>query len=235
MERKVGEVFEKDGKKYVTVLQTPENKGTCKGCVFKGECEYKETPSCMADCRQDGNDIIFIEVYDYVPKDDAPVTKRNTERKINEPFYIHGTRYKAVPQTPENKGTCKGCVFEGECEYDDNIVCTAEEDGNDIIYIEAPEYMDDKPIGADLYRRLDYLGIIPNDTRDHNVGASDYAQHIIQPWSIWLDYPDLTSWDHDIIKRVLRTKSTDSRIMDYKKIIHICEERIRQLKKEKQL
>lgn len=119
-----------------------------------------------------------------------------------------------------------------------------------------------------LYNRLVYLGIIdPSKTREHNVGESNYSQHLIQPWTIWLDYPNLTSWDDDILKRVLRTKNRmpqsllsrissklkdvfdcrpseeievlqesikedtiDARIEDYTKIIHICQERIRQLK-----
>lgn len=154
------------------------------------------------------------------------------ERKVNEPFFIHGTRYKAVLQTPEKKGTCTGCVFDGECK-DEGMACTAEsrEDGNDVIYVEAPEYMDDKPIGADLYRRLCQLGIIPNEVRSGNVGASDYSKHIIQPWAIWQEY-GLNPWDADIVKRVLRHKTTDTRRMDYEKIIHICEERIRQIDEE---
>ena len=66
------------------------------------------------------------------------------------------------------------------------------------------------------------------DIRSYNVGASDYAQHKIQPWDIYLDY-NLNPWDADIVKRVLRTKKTDTRIMDYEKIIHTCKERIRQI------
>ncbi len=65
--------------------------------------------------------------------------------------------------------------------------------------------------------------------RDHNVGTSDYSLHKIQPWDIWLEY-DLNPWDADIIKRILRTKEGDSRALDYEKVIHICQERIRQLK-----
>lgn len=89
-------------------------------------------------------------------------------------------------------------------------------------------------LNEELVIRLRYLGIISDnelnkDTRNENVGNSDYSKHLIQPWSIWLDYPHLNSWDHDIIKRVLRTKIGDSRKMDYEKIIHICQERIRQL------
>ena len=92
-------------------------------------------------------------------------------------------------------------------------------------------------IDYNLYKELKYLGIIRDhtgkDIRSFNIGNSDYSKHLIQPWTVWLNYPDLTSWDHDIIKRVLRTKKGESREMDYEKIIHNCEERLRQLKEEK--
>ena len=91
----------------------------------------------------------------------------------------------------------------------------------------------DRTLNAELYRKLDYLGILPSVERSYNIGKSNYSEHTIQPWSIWLDYPELTSWDHDIIKRVLRTKEGESRFTDYEKIIHDCEERIRQLRLER--
>ena len=89
-----------------------------------------------------------------------------------------------------------------------------------------------KEISDELYEQLDYLGLIPNEVRSANVGNSDYSQHFIQPWTIWLD-AILNGFDADIIKRVLRTKAGDSRKMDYEKIIHICKERIRQIEKSK--
>ena len=67
-------------------------------------------------------------------------------------------------------------------------------------------------------------------TRNHNIGESDYAKHKIQPWDIWLEY-NLNPWDADIIKRVLRNKPGQRRL-DYEKIKHICDERIRQLVEE---
>lgn len=91
-----------------------------------------------------------------------------------------------------------------------------------------------KEISDKLYTELLHLGIINeesqelNDVRTFNVGTSDYSSHIIQPWSIWIDW-DLNPWDADIVKRVLRTKAGESRIQDYKKIIHVCKERIRQI------
>jgi len=89
-------------------------------------------------------------------------------------------------------------------------------------------------IDWNLYKKLRKLGIVHDsddsiDIRSFNIGNSDYSKHVIQPWSIWLDW-DLNAFDADIIKRVLRTKQGDSRILDYEKIIHICNERIRQLR-----
>lgn len=86
-----------------------------------------------------------------------------------------------------------------------------------------------RQIADKLYEKLEFLGIINSSTRETNIGESNYATKTIQPWSLWLDYPELTSFDHDIIKRVLRTKKSDARRLDYEKIIHICQERIRQI------
>lgn len=68
-------------------------------------------------------------------------------------------------------------------------------------------------------------------TRTYNIGDSDYSKHKIQPWDIWLEY-NLNPWDADIIKRVLRTKKDNPRKLDYEKIKHICDERLRQLNLE---
>lgn len=91
--------------------------------------------------------------------------------------------------------------------------------------------MEGKIIPNELYDKLVYLGII-DDTgvRGRNFGASDYNEgHICTPWAIFLDHPELTFWDQDIIKRLLRQKDGDPRELEYKKIIHDCEERLRQL------
>ena len=86
-------------------------------------------------------------------------------------------------------------------------------------------------LDEDTYQALRRLGILDTSVRAYNRGTSDYSQHIIQPWAIWLDY-QLNPWDADIVKRVVRKKSTDPRRLDYEKIIHICEERIRQIDTE---
>ena len=99
--------------------------------------------------------------------------------------------------------------------------------------METPETQMNPQVTIDwnLYRMLRKLGILvkdDDDTRDYNIGASNYSKHIIQPWAIWIDW-ELDPWDADIIKRVLRTKQGESRIQDYEKIIHICKEKIRQI------
>lgn len=71
-----------------------------------------------------------------------------------------------------------------------------------------------------------------SNVRDYNIGKSDYSKHKIQPWDIWLEF-GLNPWDADIVKRVLRTKEGEDRKLDYEKIIHVCQERIRQLDAER--
>ena len=87
-----------------------------------------------------------------------------------------------------------------------------------------------KEINDKLYAKLKELGIINegSNVRNYNIGTSDYSTHVIQPWSIWIDY-NLNPFDADIVKRILRTKENTPRKEDYEKIIHICQERIRQI------
>ena len=98
-----------------------------------------------------------------------------------------------------------------------------------------------KEISDELYAKLEYLGIIDNEVRSHNIGKSNYSKKTIQPWAVWLDYPELTGWDDDIIKRVLRVKEetgmseNQARKMDYEKIIHNCQERMRQIDIEERI
>jgi len=86
---------------------------------------------------------------------------------------------------------------------------------------------DKTSIPTDLFNRLNYLGLIPNDIRSGNVGQSDYATKTIQPWSIFLDNPQLTYPEADLIKRIIRHKESDSRLMDFQKCRHILDELIR--------
>ena len=66
------------------------------------------------------------------------------------------------------------------------------------------------------------------DVRSYVNGASDYNKHRYQIWDIWIKFRIENGFDCDLVKRTLRTKQTDPRILDYKKMKHICLERIRQ-------
>lgn len=88
-------------------------------------------------------------------------------------------------------------------------------------------------ISDELYDRLEYLGIIDDSgVRGRNFGASDYNEHTISVWSIWLDYPNLSVFKKMMIKYLLREKDTDPEEMDILKIIHYGEERLRQIRIE---
>ena len=149
-----------------------------------------------------------------------------------EKFVFVKTKYKSVIEV------CEKCALKDLCKRNQDTPTLCD-------YLDIAHYgdynfrratADDEQDNAhtipdELYDRLQKLGIIPNEVRDMNVGASDYSRHIIQPWTIWQEY-QLNPWDADIVKRVLRHKATDTRKMDYEKIIHICQERIRQIDME---
>ena len=127
----------------------------------------------------------------------------------------------------------------------DNVYVVTAEDGITMLLLEkdaelqeaapeeaqVPDTVNSRLLDEDTYNAFRRLGILDTSVRSYNRGASDYSRHIIQPWTIWQDY-NLNPWDADIVKRILRTKQGDSRRLDYEKIIHICEERIRQIDTE---
>lgn len=120
---------------------------------------------------------------------------------------------------------------------EDNIsLCTIEDDLELVTPSKSPYIPQDIPenkrlLDVETYNALMRLGILDTSVRAYNRGKSDYPKHIIQPWSIWIDY-NLNAFDADIVKRILRTKEGEPRRLDYEKIIHVCEERIRQLDNE---
>lgn len=79
------------------------------------------------------------------------------------------------------------------------------------------------------YLQMQYLGLTPNPVRDHNIGASNYAKMLIQPWSIWIAFKDkLTFWEADLLAYILRIKEGETRLQTLKKELHIIQEEIRQ-------
>ena len=61
VERKVGEIFEYGGKK----IEVKPSAGTCSDCIFDGDCTRNSnsiTGNCESSMRNDGVDVVFVEV-----------------------------------------------------------------------------------------------------------------------------------------------------------------------------
>ena len=79
-ERKIGEVFEFEGKK----LQVREShRYSCDGCFFNGHCEHSSNPIiglCEKDQREDEKDVIFVEVQE---QEEAEEQHQEEQPKLN--------------------------------------------------------------------------------------------------------------------------------------------------------
>lgn len=88
MERKIGEVFEYNGKKYVV------KKGTlgCTGCAFKSVCGEVRSirGNCVLVLRSDNKDVIFVEYKE--------------EKVMENLLYCKGRRFKCKIQDKEVEG-----------------------------------------------------------------------------------------------------------------------------------
>ena len=152
---------------------------------------------------------------------------------------IGGVQYEYIGgQYTSGENACEHCALNGICNKGsyNSIICKITKHLDDFSGNFQPMKAEPQPehsrlLDEDTYKTLQRLGILDTSVRAYNRGTSDYSQHIIQPWAIWQEY-NLNPWDADIVKRILRTKQGDSRRLDYEKIIHICEERIRQIDTE---
>ena len=73
MERKIGEVFECDGKRLQVVKDLFK---MCKNCYFEGdECSKRkdERGECLLDKREDGQSVIFKEIGDSEEKEEQTI------------------------------------------------------------------------------------------------------------------------------------------------------------------
>lgn len=215
------------------------------------ECEDKLTGynKCC-----DGTNTHTSIATDYnTPEWSSSVTEDFTEPGTCENPYnklLHGSDKECM----HGKCECHEAIKD-ECQEDryasayPNDIFTEEDDDPPFMFDEKSDTVNgDTEIELD-YDDIDYdedddnydedFNVEEDDIRSFNVGNSNYSQHKIQPWDIWEDY-DLNPWEADIVKRVLREKYepgmsyVDSRIMDFKKIIHVARKCIELLKKEKQ-
>lgn len=143
MERKIGEVFEYQGKKLQ--VKAGSNDNSCGGCIFNGSCTRGDksiTGFCEKGYRDDKKDVIFVEVQEQK-------TEEPKERKVGETFVYQGKKLKVV-QTTSN--LCNNCYFYvnsickeirkqccGECDQRMRI------DGKPVIFVEVKEEPEEQP------------------------------------------------------------------------------------------
>lgn len=155
-ERKIGEVFDYDGKK----LRVEEFRSDCVGCFFDGQCNktIKETTgACGSSIREDGKNVIFAEV----PMQED--TEEPKERKVGEVFEYEGRKLKVMEETDG----CTGCYFReyschnhkiiGECLY------SKRSNNKGVIFIDITDEPANKPQPQEeSQQKLDLCEILKN-------------------------------------------------------------------------
>jgi len=201
---------EYEGKTY-ELMQGDDEGGWCSKCSF----QFSGCSDMSMYCRDTGY---------FVPAEQSQVEPvAQPEVSAETKVYIFADKRYTLEHSENGWSACDNCAFasdEGLCRDAGNYC------GGDGFFI--PIVQEKPKAVAQLESIPEQGGIKLGEVRSYHVGNSDYSKHKIQPWDIWLEY-NLNPWDADIVKRVLRQKQGDSRQMDYEKIIHICQERIRQL------
>ena len=161
MERKIGEIFEYEGK----ILRVKEVEGKiCKGCLFlnKCTCEIKKSVGwCGVGMRSDKKDVIFVEA-----KDIAHETEAVKERKIGETFKYDGKTLEVVETKSD---TCYQCCFKEETGRCSRIksktgVCDAHKrsDRRPVIFVEVKDKTKEQPQQTKPHQKLNLCEILKN-------------------------------------------------------------------------
>ena len=142
MERRIGEIFEYQGK----ILQVKETKVSCRkiceGCIFLNKCTCKikgDVGWCGCGTRSDKKNVIFVEV----KKDAQKESEAPKERKIGEVFDYNGKKLRVE----EFRSDCVSCFFDGQCsktikETTGACGSSIREDGKNVIFAEVPPQED---------------------------------------------------------------------------------------------
>ena len=184
-ERKIGEVFDYDGKK----LRVEEFRSDCVGCFFDGQCSktIKETTgACGSSIREDGKNVIFAEV----PLHED--TEEPKERKVGEVFEYEGRKLKVMEETDG----CTGCYFReyschnhkiiGECLY------SKRSNNKGVIFIDITDESSNKPQPQEESQKLNLCEVLKHCPQGE------------QFWSPMFGYVTLYSTDQET-KKVLVT------------------------------
>ena len=102
-ERKVGEIFEYEGKKLKVEEKVSSD---CYGCFFDEQhipCSKNALGYCGSEFRTDKKEVIFVEVQ-------SQETEEIKERRVGEVFEYQGKKIRV-----EESSGCDGCFFKGRC------------------------------------------------------------------------------------------------------------------------
>ena len=197
MERKIGEIFEYEGK----ILRVKEVEGKiCKGCLFlnKCTCEIKKSVGwCGVGMRSDKKDVIFVEA-----KGIAHETETVKERKIGEKFDYYGKTLEVVETKSD---TCYQCCFKEETGRCSRIksktgVCDAHKrsDRRPVIFVEVKDKTKEQPQQTEPHQKLNLCEILKDCPENE------------QFWSPMFGDVKLHNVDHKA-KRICVTTKTDSK------------------------
>ena len=210
--------------------------------------DYDGTMTLYRDCNTEKHHPIHLikgQQYDVLPtlggyiigytKD---VAFFRDEKWFNE-YFSFSSLYEPFEGTEdmtqeETEATLDGQAIHGDAPTSDEIFSEDTKDHQAELFEIWREFFSINDRAICRLIELEVLKTTKHSCRDAHVGKSDYSEHVIQPWTIWLEY-NMNAWDADIQKRLLRTKvepgmtPEEARKLDYQKIIHDAQERIRQL------
>ena len=168
MERKIGEIFEYEGK----ILRVKEVEGKiCKGCLFLNKCTC-ETKGIVGWCgcgtRSDKKNVIFVEVKE---QQELETVK---ERKIGEKFDYYGKTLEVVETKSD---TCYQCCFKEETGRCSRIksktgVCDAHKrsDRRPVIFVEVKNETKEQP-----HQKLNLCDILKNCPKGTELWSDNYG------------------------------------------------------------
>ena len=192
MERKIGDTFEFEGKKLQVKAAS---KDSCEGCILDGKCTRGKkaiTGFCERGYRDDGKNVIFVEMQEQPQKTEAV-----KERQIGEVFEYEGKKLKVV-KAEMCCGNCffyKGCCCTtinrtiGECKS------SKRSDNESVVFVEITEEQAEQPQELNLCEVLKYcpygepfwsplFGYVKLHKINHEAKKVVVISNIKMPWDI---------------------------------------------------
>lgn len=197
MERKIGEIFEYEGK-ILRVKEAEEER--CDGCLFSNKCSCDIKWSvglCHCGMRSDKKDVIFVEA-----KDLADETEAVKERKIGETFKYDGKTLEVVETKSESCYQCWFKEYNGRCtrikSKTGECGMVERSDKRPVIFVEVKNDTKEQPHQTESHQKLNLCELLRHCPENE------------QFWSPMFGDVKLHNVDHKE-KRICVTTKTDSK------------------------